>query len=165
MPGKIPMKFRKLRIALLVGCVLACLLLIVLWVRSYWREDGVCLGVTEKRGFFFFSSQGRLVVQYISFAGSEDANISRWFVDSYSAGGEDFFWFPREEVDAATYGFRLWTTGGFFLVVPHWFLLTILAGAGALLQFRQSWRFSLRTLLVMMTLVALAFGLIVALIR
>src|SRR3954470_6536128 len=33
------MKFRKLRIAWSVFCSLACVLLIVLWVRSYWYMD------------------------------------------------------------------------------------------------------------------------------
>src|SRR6476469_3147947 len=34
---------RKLRIAWSVGCAIACVLLIVLWVRSYWRKDIVHL--------------------------------------------------------------------------------------------------------------------------
>src|SRR5262245_8434139 len=33
------MKFRKLRIAFSVTCGVICLLLIVLWVRSYWWHD------------------------------------------------------------------------------------------------------------------------------
>jgi hypothetical protein len=33
------MKFRKLRIAFSVTCLIACVLLIVLWVRSYWWSD------------------------------------------------------------------------------------------------------------------------------
>jgi hypothetical protein len=33
------MKFRKLRIAWSVACGILCLLLIVLWVRSYWSSD------------------------------------------------------------------------------------------------------------------------------
>src|SRR6476660_5145825 len=33
------MRFRKLRIAFSATCIIACALLIVLWVRSYWRQD------------------------------------------------------------------------------------------------------------------------------
>ena len=33
------MRFRKLRIAWSVACLIACVLLIVLWVRSYWWVD------------------------------------------------------------------------------------------------------------------------------
>ena len=35
------MRFRKLRIAWSVGWGIACVLLIVLWVRSYWYKDTV----------------------------------------------------------------------------------------------------------------------------
>jgi len=35
------MRFRKLRIAFSATCLIACVLLIVLWVRSYWRFIGV----------------------------------------------------------------------------------------------------------------------------
>ena len=34
-----PMRFRKLRIAFSATCLIACVLLIALWVRSYWRID------------------------------------------------------------------------------------------------------------------------------
>ena len=37
------MRFRKLRIAWSVACGIACVLLIVLWVRSYWSCDQVLL--------------------------------------------------------------------------------------------------------------------------
>src|SRR6476469_9127373 len=33
------MRFRKLRIAFSVTCLIACVLLIALWVRSYWWDD------------------------------------------------------------------------------------------------------------------------------
>src|SRR5215212_4412439 len=42
------MRFRKLRIAWSVMCAIACLLLIVLWVRSCWRMD---VGGSEGGGF------------------------------------------------------------------------------------------------------------------
>ena len=35
------MKFRKLRIAFSATCLIACVLLIVLWVRSYWKVDSI----------------------------------------------------------------------------------------------------------------------------
>ena len=52
------MKYRKLRIAWSIGCGMLCLLLIVLWVRSYskkrsslsWRDGqlpGIVLGLLD----------------------------------------------------------------------------------------------------------------------
>src|SRR6478609_241719 len=43
------MRFRKLRIAWSVGCGIACVLLIVLWVRSYWWFDNVNFSTTETK--------------------------------------------------------------------------------------------------------------------
>ena len=43
------MRFRKLRIAFSATCVIACVLLIVLWVRSY-RED--ISGLVSSRSIF-----------------------------------------------------------------------------------------------------------------
>src|SRR5690349_11658285 len=33
------MRYRKLRIAFSATCLVACVLVVVLWVRSYWRHD------------------------------------------------------------------------------------------------------------------------------
>ena len=41
------MKFRKLRIAFSATCLIACVLLIVLWVRSYWWVEEVSLPHTQ----------------------------------------------------------------------------------------------------------------------
>src|SRR4051812_44225005 len=56
------MRFRKLRFAWSVVSGIACVLLIVLWVRSYWRTgvcvgprmDGYCIGVGSTPGVFSF---------------------------------------------------------------------------------------------------------------
>ena len=50
---------------------------------------------------------------------------------------------------------------GQWLVVPHWFFATLAAGLAALPWFQQKWKFSLRTLLIATTLVAVVLGLIV----
>ena len=42
------------------------------------------------------------------------------------------------------------------LVMPHWFLVLVVATLSALPWFR--WRFSLRTLLIVTTLIAVALG-------
>jgi hypothetical protein len=52
--------------------------------------------------------------------------------------------------------------GGWALVVPFWFPVTLAASLTALLGMESRWRFSLRTLLIAITLVALTLGLIIA---
>ena len=49
--------------------------------------------------------------------------------------------------------------------IPHWFLVTVAGVAGLPLALRTRWRFSLRTLLIATTLIAVALGTIIALSR
>ena len=50
------MRFRKLRIAWSVGCGIACVLLIVLWVRSYTVIDSHYCRLTDRWTLALFSS-------------------------------------------------------------------------------------------------------------
>ena len=52
---------------------------------------------------------------------------------------------------------------GFSLVVPYWLLVLVFGILAAVIWYKQTWRFSLRTLLIATTVVAVALGLIVAL--
>ena len=57
------MRFRKLRIAFSAACLVACVLLIVLWVRSYWWCDVAERTFTSSSGFRVASKSG-----YVSFS-------------------------------------------------------------------------------------------------
>src|SRR6476660_8286747 len=52
------MRFRKLRIAWLVVCGIACVLLIALWVRSYWLCEGIVIPSTNA----IVTSRGEIIV-------------------------------------------------------------------------------------------------------
>ncbi len=54
-----PMKFKKLRIAFSIACILACVLLIGLWVRSYKWRDYCSLGQFANRGWAMESAVGQ----------------------------------------------------------------------------------------------------------
>ena len=41
---RLTVRFRKLRIAFSATCLIACVLLIVLWVRSYWCTEDISFG-------------------------------------------------------------------------------------------------------------------------
>ena len=140
-----------------------CVLLTVLWVRSYFCEDGVCWGITDKSGFMGFSVRGMLVVDYIRNIGDE-VNISKWFVASYRPG--ETFWFSREVLELATLGFHFGSyPNGAVLIVPHWALILMSGATAAVLIFKRSWQFSLRTLFMAVTLAAVALGGLIALAR
>ncbi len=151
------MRFRKLRIAWSVGCTIACVLLIVLWVRSYRCADDF---------------------------GDNQNGLSR--VTAFSARGRIVFWVgeTRAEMDSIWYSFPLgqvyeidkfaagWGFGTFVqnrsspshlnrvgIKLPYWFAMLVPVALAAVPWIR--WRFSLRTLLIATTLVAVVLGLIV----
>lgn len=150
---------RRLRIAVSILCLATCVLMIALWARSHYREDCLCWGLTPKSGFMVFSLRGMLLVNRINdFGGGErKVQLSKWFVDSYPPGNA--FWLPYHVADAATLGFlfRSYPNGSFFVAVPYWFMLIMSSCIAAMLHFK---RFSLRTILIAMTLVAIFLGIL-----
>ena len=146
------MKYRKLRIAWSVGCGVLCLLLIALWVRSYWWADDLMLPLPNQQHFVIHSMQGS----------------TSWYITS----GINFhgFW-TSESVELLTHGLsQPFSIVSFDIqilrrpvLLPHWLLISLFGTLAALPWLR--WRFSLRTLLIGMTLVAVALGLIFALSR
>jgi hypothetical protein len=152
------MKFRKLRIAWTVGCAIACVLLIVVWVRSYWIADS--LGISQSCNLAAY--RGEFVVGIL-----DDKSGFFNIVQGHSRNelsDENESWDIRRVATPtwsiiAAHGEAL--PGSFhFIVIEFYALLAVplIAGLAA-----APWpkRFSLRTLLVATTLVALVLGLIV----
>jgi hypothetical protein len=152
------MRFRKLRIAWSVGCSLACLLLIVLWVRSYWTS-------------YFFRSMNSIVCVAC------DSNLGEIECSFWRAGQAPFplvannlefdSYKPQQQPECVgesvglsetqmPMGEHLWDAW-----FPHWFASIVAVIFAATPWIRWSNRFSLRTLLFATTLVAVLLGLIV----
>src|SRR3954462_13903444 len=73
------MKFRKLRITWTVLWGIACVLLVELWVRSYWHQDLLTyVWRTESEGYGVKSNTGQLVVaRYYLMNGQEEQEYQR----------------------------------------------------------------------------------------
>ena len=146
------MKYRKLRIAWSVAWGIVAVLLIVLWVRSYWWSDSLAVPVP-------YSTVGG-----ISYCGSlilgeqETSDAMPWH---WSLRIQDYPWLPDEmDKHRDPWGIGLVKSpGGLRLEVPH-FVAIIVVSLVAIGAWRE-WRFSLRTLLIATTLVAVGLGLIV----
>jgi hypothetical protein len=54
------MKYRKLRIAISPVCGVVCLLLVALWIRSYFWQDGAIGPITGSKTLVLGSYLGRL---------------------------------------------------------------------------------------------------------
>jgi len=144
------MRFRKLRIVWSVFLGLACVLLIVLWVRSYSYWDAIEYSSTSHRGAV--SSRGRInfySVQYASLAAERG-----WSYTSDQAKPNRLRW------PSGFLGFNVRKLGnGSFTFVPIWFAAMILASFAGIPWLRL--RFTLRTLLIATALVAVVLGIIV----
>ena len=144
------MRFRKLRIAFSVTCGIACVLLIVLWVRSSGRVEVIR---RENRPVLYdgvYSSHGFVVIH-----GEPDLWLRLGFTGwKYERLPSDF-WKPKSHWRP----YFLHQRKKMELLVPYWIVafVTIMAGAAPWLP----WRFSLCTLLIATTLVAVVLGLIV----
>jgi hypothetical protein len=144
------MRFRKLRIAFSAVCAITCLLVIMLWARSYnWMDSGrvICL----VRTMSFNSFNGRLALSSLSGDGTFGAR-------AYST--------PRNHIKQKwmyedSRGFVFLKPKVVLLILPHWSFVVLFATlvVGPWIGHLR-WRFSLRILLIATTLVALALTVI-----
>jgi hypothetical protein len=144
------MKYRKLRIAFSAVCGVLCLLLIALWVRSYWWHDA----------FWIRLAANRITgVTYVN--GSVGAGIGssvfpeivkRRFL--FVSGKTDPF---DPKPSWLEFRYIRYSESDMEVRIPFWFPVLFMATLAAL-----PWlRFSLRRLLIATTLVAILLGLVV----
>ena len=146
-----------LRIAFSATCLLACVLLVVLWVRSYWWWDTISWGITSKQGLQVSSQSGGTVIQYIDISGFT-LDLYKW--DLHCQRSPDANPMPISGIDEASAGFYF--VHG-MVALPYWFLVPVSAICACIPW--THWRFTLRTLLIATTLVAVVLGLVVYAVR
>ena len=143
------MKYRKLRIAWLVAWGIAGLLLIAAWVRSYWWVDRINLPVNGIAVVSIWSTPGQWV---FGLSRTPAVRPAYWRTIS------DDEWRQHRHVDSPMFGF-----GNTWVWAPYWFAVGITAAAAVVPWF--CWRFSLRALLIGMTLAAVGLGWVVYALR
>jgi hypothetical protein len=143
------MRYRKLRIAWSVACGLLAALLCVLWMRSLWYADSVIWVAATGSG-----------TRITNFNGSVEYNGETTYMR-----GKRVEWTlgkPPEEAPMRWVPTKLgfaWGSGR--LIIPYWSVLLLAATFSAAVWVPWSNRFSLRSLLIVTTLVAVGMGLIV----
>jgi hypothetical protein len=146
------MRFHKLRIAWSVAWGLAAVLLIVLWVRSYWWFDGIAYDGTSKI-YVCMTMHGHVML----FCNLDDAKGSGW--DFQSKPVEDAI--PDLSAVPSILGVKYDQSANTpYVLIPSWELVLIFAGCGTVPWLRWTRRFSLRTLLIATTLVAVVLGVV-----
>ena len=134
------MRYRKLRIAWSVACGVVALLLCVLWMRSYtWMDSTVVLGKQ---------------LPLASYRGHILCNKPWWFIYTGPSQPKFTYSYGISSIAHQQLGMNIGDGG---LAVPHWLLAALIAAAWT----ASCFRFSLRTLLIGMTLVAALLGAVI----
>lgn len=150
---------RYLRIAFSAGCGTACLLLIAVSVRSYSTEDVISGGRPGvSRCMQAVSGKGKFKLHF--YKASPRNAYWEWRSMPYASRLPDNGPYSTP-AGTPTPSFSLNVSGGSFATtIPYWFLVLISGSLSAAPWVRWSNRFSLRTLLIVMTLIAALFGVI-----
>jgi hypothetical protein len=146
---------RNLRIAISAMCLFLCLLFVLMWLRSRFAEDRFSGHVSSWEGFRFYSSRNCLVLY-----ATQTPDAIRKYPWSLAVGVP--YWLDANDnriasVPRLTYGAQILS-----ITLPYWVLTLSVASLG-IMTATISRRFSLRTLLIAMTLIAVMLGLIVGL--
>jgi hypothetical protein len=143
------MRFRKLRIAWSAVWGIAGAMLLVLWMRSYWWSD-VAWVTTPSCDFRADSVNGGTTISV--FVDSEREIANEWNRNSYRHN-------TSMRPPDATWKFDTYMTRrGLDASLPHWFYFLLMSLIAAAAWIRH---FTLRTLLISMTLIAVMLGLAV----
>jgi hypothetical protein len=161
-----------LRIAATALSVTVCVLLVALWVRSYWYEDQLAnymveIGGYRTGGYVFRSRQGNLLIS--TYDAMNDPGMIPpltypWYIESKRITGPMTHTLANKSTTNALWRFGIRRSAeATYVNVPHWFVIILSAMLLAMLGRRQLWtaRFSLRTLLIAWTLVAVGLAIIV----
>jgi len=155
-----------------------------LWLRSYKKADRLHGRLWGRRSFVIASKQGRLAT--VGFLSHGAPGWWKWETRSYPA--DDVMSFPSGDVNQYTnwlgfgtirdpiyfvmrpvqempdgttmlfWGAATATLRGSGVIIPYWLLLGLTVLAAAAIRVRR-WRYSLRTLFLVVTLLALLLGL------
>ena len=145
-----------LRIAVSVLSLTACVLLIALWVRSYWRRDMYAVNCSANQQLGVDIFPGTLYL----FNSSEPGVRNYTMVNQFSWQEGQNMLDQAVPTRFAGIGVKFADIGNSTLVVPCWFL-TLLPATIAVAPWIK-WRFSLRALLIGMTVAAVLLGMVVA---
>lgn len=165
-----PIKWLKSRIALTAVCLISCALVIGLWVRSYWWRNYIYFhvpGNAQQSTYYDASSflgQVTILAKDYNQASERVSGFGSVAATQYTKDG-----WP----DQSTYAKAKFSAFGFmalngellrYVTIPHWFLVLLFTTTASIpwipwLPWLR-WRFSLRTLLIAITVVAMILGLI-----
>jgi hypothetical protein len=138
------MRFRKLRIAWSVGCAIACVLLIWLWLCSYAWRDSLGIPLTGTRFVRVVSSYGKVEFKR---SGQDYHGDGTFLTTSRSLDDLAAAWtYGTDNVsdphDRMQWRWERSHTGRLFVHVPYWFLVATITTLNTIPWIHWSKRFS-----------------------
>ena len=153
---------RLLNIASIV-CLVLCVALMGMWVRSDCVHDILKGHFGDKGAMMIYSIPGRLV-WYVGTPGTKDNPTSdnyAWSIKSYAMDQVGSPVLPSQGLlnDVGFVSLAL-SKEILSLVLPYWFLVLTSGSLAMLFQLRWPWRFNLRSLFIATTFLAVVLGMI-----
>jgi hypothetical protein len=155
---------RLLNIASIV-CLVLCVALIGMWVRSYYWFDLARWRLADGQSIIISLIPGQISLGHLSVTppGTPVIGIDNlpWWHNSISLDRGQIIFAPLQGPLAPLGFYWRLSWGHFSLTLPYWFL--VLATGSLAIAFRMHWlwRFSLRSLFIAMTALAILMGMIV----
>jgi len=115
-----------IRVAVSVLCLVPCLLLLVLWGRSYSLRDSLGLRLYAARMVRVFSAHGVLRFETYANIGEQGSFVRSLSHEDISAAWNRFTTKPQPK-NPPKWRWELTRTGRFYVHVPHWFLVLLIA--------------------------------------
>jgi hypothetical protein len=150
-PSRPPMRFRRTRIATSVFFGVLSLILLMMWVRSYWYFDQVRHSVNGATYAGIDSMVGRIRVSSQTLG-----NHLPSFTGHSSIDLRDL---PQRQPKSPTFSWIVTHSGRTMITFPHWLPLVVTAGIATICWLPIDRRCNLRTLFLATTLVAVLLGL------
>ncbi len=148
-----------LRIGITALSLTACVLLLVLWARSYGRREYMAFRASNTVAISAVSHQSRIVFVADVQPVDRRPGLAAWMAETEHVTGWNLRWLG-EPIHRAKWGGsiqRLSLGGiGVSIQTPHWLLALVLGAIAACTSSKRPYRFSLRTLLIASTLVGVA---------
>ena len=142
-----------------------CVLLIVLWVRSYNNSSSWPSPVAEAGDFAYYSTPGLMIVArapFVKYDRSGDVSHS-YFIPHRFQGIGGGYWIGAQRWGLLGFNGGFWSRWNWVLQVPYWFAVATAVTIAAAPWLH--WKFSLRTLQIATTLIAVVLGLVVSRMR
>jgi hypothetical protein len=157
-PDASPLRRRFLSIASIV-CLVACVALMGMWARSYSWTDEFYFHPASTSSFVGASAVGRIVVGKVSLQITPPPSLLEFFHRPIAEWRTELAGIDQRWTTVAGFG-MLNEANELAITMPYWFVVLVVGAPGFAPWSRVKYRFSLRTLFIATSILAIVLGMI-----